>query len=419
MYQQDRVSEPQSNKHHHSTRGSTKKWLSSLGPGIITAALVFGPGSLTITSKLGALFGYRLLWVIIVAIFFMVIFTEMGARVGITTNASLLTIIKNKWSKAASITIGIGIFLITASFQAGNTIGASLAFAELFDHAIEPWIIVFTLLAIFLLFFRSFYKILEKIMITLVGLMLTSFFITLILARPKLSYLAEGFIPAIPEGAEILSIALIASSFSLVGAFYQSYLVKEKGWKIEEIKQGKRESVAGIIILGIISSFILINAAAILYPQGIQVNSATDMGLALEPLYGNVATVIFMLGLFGAAFSSLIGNATIGGSLLSDAFSLGNQLELKVVRVMILLVMVIGATIALIFGRLPLELIIFAQAITIIIAPLIGIALFFIANDRGTMGHQKNNRWQNIAGIMGLSLLIFLAVIHLRLLLFK
>lgn len=419
MYKPDSVSEPQSDKHHHSNKRGAKKWLSTLGPGIITAALVFGPGSLTITSKMGALFGYQLLWVIIVAIFFMVIFTEMGARVGITSNASLLTMIKNKWSKAASITIGIAVFLITASFQAGNTIGASLAFAELFDHAVEPWVIIFTLLAMFLLFFRSFYKILEKIMIILVGLMLTSFFITLILARPKLSHLAEGFVPAIPQGAETLSIALVASSFSLVGAFYQSYLVKEKGWRIKEIKQGKRESITGVLILGIISSFILINAAAILYPQGIQVNSATDMGLALEPLYGNVATIIFMLGLFGAAFSSLIGNATIGGSLLSDAFSLGNQLELKIVRIMILLVMAIGAIIALIFGRLPLELIIFAQAITIIIAPLIGIALFLIANDHRTMGHQKNNIWQNIAGILGLLLLTFLAVTHLRLLLFN
>lgn len=408
-----------SNKLTSGTGSRIKKWVSSLGPGIITAALVFGPGSLTVTSRLGALFGYSLLWIIFVAIFFMVIFTEMGARVGIATNGSLLTIIKEKWNKAASVVIGIGVFLITVSFQAGNTIGASLAFAELLQVPIYPWIIVFTLLAIFLLFFRSFYKILEKIMILMVGLMLVSFFITLLLAKPNLTNLAEGFIPSIPSGAELLSIALIASSFSLVGAFYQSYLVKEKGWKLIDIKRGKRESITGIIILGIISSFILINAAAILKPQGIPVNSATDMGLALEPLYGSTATIIFMLGLFGAAFSSLIGNATIGGSLISDAFSLGNQLEQFTVRAMIMLVMAIGAAIALIFGRLPLELIIFAQAITIIIAPLIGIALFSVANDRKIMGTHKNNIWQNIFGMLGILLLIFLAAVHLRFLLFN
>ncbi|MEQ9439225.1 MAG: Nramp family divalent metal transporter [Cyclobacteriaceae bacterium] len=397
------------------TPSGFKKWLAYIGPGIITAALVFGPGSLTITSKLGALFGYQLLWLIFVAIFFMIIFTEMGARIGIVTQASLLTIIREKWGKVAAIVIGLGIFLITASFQAGNTIGASLAFAELFHTDVAPWVILFTLSAISLLFFRAFYKILEKVMIALVGVMLLSFFITLLLARPQWANLAEGLIPSVPSGSEMLSIALIASSFSIAGAFYQSYLVKEKGWKVAEINQGKRESMVGVLILGLISSFILINAAAILHPQGIQVNSATDMGLALQPLYGNIATIIFMFGLFGASFSSLIGNATIGGSLLSDAFSLGNRLQSKAVRRMIMLVMLIGAAIALKFGRLPLELIVFAQAITIIIAPLVGIALFLIANDRAIMGSARNTLGKNIAAAVGLLVLLFLSATQLRL----
>ncbi len=380
-----------------------------VGPGIITAALVFGPGSLTITSKLGSLYAYQHLWVILVAIFFMIIFTEMGARIGIATHTSLLSIINEKWGRIATVLLGIGIFAITASFQAGNTVGASLAFAELFHTDTTPWVITFTLMGISLLFFSSFYKVLEKVMIGLVGVMLLSFLITLLLAKPDMAALFSGLIPSIPVGSEVLTIALIASSFSVVGAFYQGYLVKEKGWGRSQIRQGSRESIAGVMVLGMISLFILVNAAAILYPQGIQVNSATDMGLALEPLYGNTATVIFMLGLFGASFSSLIGNATIGGSLLSDAFSLGDQLKSKKVRGMIMLVMIIGATIALKFGRLPLELIVFAQAVTIIIAPLVGIALLVLANDKARMGDLSNNLWKNIGGILGLMLLLFLS----------
>ena len=386
-----------------------KHFFRYVGPGIITAALVFGPGSLTITSKLGSLYAYHHVWVIVVAIFFMVIFTEMGARVGIATESSLLSIIREKWGRAASVLLGIGIFAITASFQAGNTVGASLAFAELFHTGTTPWIIAFALIAISLLFFRSFYKVLEKLMIGLVGVMLLSFLITLLLAKPTLGTLLAGLVPSLPSGSEVLTIALVASSFSVVGAFYQGYLVREKGWKRGEIRQASQESIAGVMILGTISLFILVNAAAILYPQGIQVNSATDMGLALEPLYGSTAAVIFMLGLFGASFSSLIGNATIGGSLLSDAFSLGNQLTSPNVRVMIMLVMVIGATIALIFGRLPLELIVFAQAITIIIAPLVGISLLVLANDASRMGELKNSVWKNVGGIVGLLLLLFLS----------
>ncbi|MGD1890347.1 MAG: Nramp family divalent metal transporter [Cyclobacteriaceae bacterium] len=317
---------------------ANRKWWQVLGPGIITAALVFGPGSLTVTSKLGAQFGYQLWWVVLVAVGFMVVFTEMGARLGIASPVSSLTIIQRRWGKVVARFIGLGIFCITASFQAGNTVGAGLAFSELFGTAIEPWVIFFSLLAIGLLFFRSFYRVLEKIMIGLVGLMIVSFLITLLLAQPQWDTLFRGLIPGVPAGAEVLTIALIASSFSVVGAFYQSYLVKEKGWSQQDSHSGRRESIAGVLILGLISSFIQINAATVLYPQGIPVNSAADMGLALEPLYGNTATVIFMLGLFGASFSSLLGNATIGGALLSDAFFGNHQLSDAKVRRAILLV---------------------------------------------------------------------------------
>jgi manganese transport protein len=397
---------------------SLKKWTKVLGPGLITAALVFGPGSLTITSRLGALYGHQLFWIIVMSIFFMIFYTEMAVRIGLSTKISSLNVIKNKWGKSISIVMGLGIFTITASFQAGNTIGASLAFAELFGTSTWPWVIFFVSLAMMLLFFKSFYKILEKIMIALVGLMLISFFITLMLAKPDVSSIVGGLIPRIPSGSEMLSIALIASSFSIVGAFYQSYLVKEKGWKTSEVKKGRTESLAGILILGIISSFIMINAATILHPKDIPVNSATDMGLALKPLYGSFATVIFMLGLFSASFSSLIGNATIGGALLSDSFSFGSDLKLKIVRKFIMLVMVIGAIIALKYGRLPLDLIVFAQGITVTIAPIIGFALLLVANDRQIMGRFKNNKWQNIACMFGLVLLMILAINYMCLIFF-
>src|SRR5687768_17690844 len=69
---------------------SLKKWMSSLGPGIIIAAVIFGPSKMTITSKMGAEYGYALLWVVAAAIFFLVIFTNMAARIGMATNQSLL-----------------------------------------------------------------------------------------------------------------------------------------------------------------------------------------------------------------------------------------------------------------------------------------------------------------------------------------
>ncbi|HLR33112.1 MAG TPA: Nramp family divalent metal transporter, partial [Fodinibius sp.] len=195
------------------TRTTGKNWLAYLGPGIITAALVFGPGSLTITSKLGAIYEFDLLWVIVIATILMMAFTGMGARIGIATDRSLLQTFKKRWGKRASLFAGIGIFLVTVSFQAGNSVGAGLAFAESLGTSATPWILLVLGCGILLLFFKSFYDILEKVMILMVGIMLVSFLLTLIITQPDLLGVAKGLVPSLPAGSLLLVVALVASSF--------------------------------------------------------------------------------------------------------------------------------------------------------------------------------------------------------------
>jgi Mn2+/Fe2+ NRAMP family transporter len=394
----------------------TRSWLKILGPGIITAALVFGPGSLTIASKLGAGFEFKLLWIVILATFFMGVFTLMGARIGISLEKSLISTIRQNYGKTFSIIIGSGVFLVTISFQSGNSIGAGLAFAELFHTSTIPWIIIMSLLAIALLFLRSFYKILEKIMVVMIGIMVFSFLITLVLSGPQIIAILKGLKPSLPNGSELLVIALIASSFSLVGAFYQSYLVQERGWKRGQLKMCQYESLTGVVILGMITFMIMAAAGSVLFPIGIQVNSASEMGTALEPLFGNLASTVFMIGLFAASFSSLLGNATLGGAVLGDALSLGNKLSALPLRLLIMLVIVVGAIISIAFSHLQLQLIVIAQALTMIVAPIVGVFILLISSNHRYMGDLKNNNSLLIAGILGLLVVLLLGLGFVRVL---
>jgi Mn2+/Fe2+ NRAMP family transporter len=396
-----------------------KSWLVSLGPGIITAAVVFGPSKITITSKMGAEYGYRLLWIVVVAIFFLIIFTSMAERIGAAIKQSLLTTIRQKWGRAAALFLGIGVFLVTASFQAGNSIGVGLSIAEWNHSSPVPWIVVFTILGMSMLFFRTFYKVLEKVMIFLVVLMLFSFVSTLLLAKPPVQSIAAGFVPSVPDGALGLLIAFMASAFSIVAAFYQCYLVQERKRINGEVKENSNSSVVGILILGFMSATVLICAAAILNAKGIQVKSATDIAKALEPVYGRYATAMFLTGLFGASFSSLIGNAAIGGTLLADALGYGNKFNSKPVRLLIALVMTIGATVAIVFGKLPLQLIVLAQSVTIFVVPFIGIAMYAIGNNARIMGARKNSVAVKIAGAAGLLVIIGLAIMNVKTLFFN
>ncbi len=114
---------------------------------MITAALVFGPSKITITSMMGARYGYDLLW-LGGRYFFMIVFATMAARVGIATSESILTTIGRKWGNGARIAIGVGVFFVCASLQAGNSIGTGIAVAEATHTSPVTWIVVFNLLAI-------------------------------------------------------------------------------------------------------------------------------------------------------------------------------------------------------------------------------------------------------------------------------
>jgi manganese transport protein len=198
------------------------------------------------------------------------------------------------------------------------------------------------------------------------------------LSRPDFSEIIASLVPTLPEHSLVLVVALTASSFSIGGAFYQSYLVQAKGWKRKDHSKASREGFSGIMVLGLISAMILISAGSVLKPMGVEVTSVSDMARALEPVYGQLATSVFMVGLFGASFSSLIGNSTIGGSIFAGVLGLGSNINDKKVKYMIMMIMILGAAISIIFGESPLELIVFAQGLTIFIVPFIGVAMFVI-----------------------------------------
>lgn len=384
-------------------------WLTLIGPGIVTAAIVFGPSKITITSKMGALYGYDLLWVVVVAIFFMIVFTSIGSRIGMASQHSLLSTIRHQYGYWVSGLIGIGVFLVTTSFQAGNAVGVGISISEATGTSAVPWIVLFNVVGISLLFFRNFYKTLERLMIAIVGLMLFSFLTTMFLAKPDIGGMINGFRPTVPLGATGLVIAFFASCFSIVGAFYQSYLIQERKKIADGLSQGSGSGLVGMIILGLMSAVVMVCAAAVLNTQGIPVNNASDIARALEPLFGSYASQLFLVGLFGASFSSLIGNATIGGSLLADGFGYGSRLDTKVVKLLIALVMIAGSVIAIGFEKPPLEIIVFAQSVTIFLVPFIGIAMYGISNNMKLMGNYVNTPFIRYSGLTGLLILVLLA----------
>jgi manganese transport protein len=382
-------------------------YLKSLGPGFIIASVVLGPGSITVSSRIGSEHGYAFLWVILLAAISMVIYTSMGARFGIFNKDSILNTISNTYGRWFAVVIGVSAFMAASSFQFGNNLGVGIAMQGITGIDERVWPLLFTPLAIVLLFWaKNLYKLLEKLMMFLVMIMIVAFLFNLLLTKPDLVQVADGFVPHTFsfDSLDIIA-ALVGTTFVLHGALYQAYLAQSKGWKITDLKKGLSDTYTGIFLLALISILIIVTSAAALHPMGIKVNSAADMAMQLESLFGSYAKIIFSIGLCAAAFSSLMVNAVMGGGLLSDGLGLGRTMNDKMPKIFTTFILLLGMTIAVFFRGNIIYTLIMAQASSIMAVPLIALGMFLIMNNKRVMGKYRNNLWQNFLAIFGFILI--------------
>ena len=382
-------------------------FLKSFGPGFITASVVLGPGSIAVSSSIGSSYGYTLLWLIVIAAVSMMTYVSMSARYGVTHKESILTTIANTYGRWFAVLIGIAAFITSSSFQFGNNLGVGLAMKEITGVNAVLWPVVFTGLAIILIFWtNNLYKVLEKIMMAMVIIMILAFFVNLFFVKPNLGQVAKGFIPASPLSGQLNKMtALVATTFALGGALYQSYLVQNKGWGAEDLKNGMRDAKTGIFMLALISSMILITSAAALHPLGIEVHSAADMIIQLENLFGEAAKYIFSVGLSAAAFSSLVVSPVIGAGLFSDGLGIGKSMNERMPKFIAAFILLLGMSIAVFFRGNTIYALILAQSTTLLGVPLIALGMILVLNNKKVMGKYRNNLIQNIFAVIGFILI--------------
>src|SRR5699024_4582132 len=94
--------------------------------------------------------------------------------------------VSRKMGRVVGVLVGVGAFLVTASFQAGNSVGTGAASNVLFGGNTAVFAALFTLLAIGFLWLPRFYRNLERTMIVIILAMLVIFVVTAVVAEPSL-----------------------------------------------------------------------------------------------------------------------------------------------------------------------------------------------------------------------------------------
>jgi Mn2+/Fe2+ NRAMP family transporter len=250
--------------------GAGKGILRRIGPGLVTAAVVLGPGSIVASSRAGAQASYALVWLLAVACACMAVFTSMGARLGCALTVTPLQYVAARWGRWLAVLTGLSAFLVTAGFQFGNNIGVAVGLASVTGINEIAWPPIFTVLALaFFLGARDVYAWLERFIIALVAVMIAAFAANLFWTGADPAKFARGLVPGVLAGPKlVIAGAMFATTFSAVAAFYQAYLVREKGWRRQDIPNAIGDAWAGIAVLGLIALTIMVGAAQVLHGSG-------------------------------------------------------------------------------------------------------------------------------------------------------
>ena len=133
--------------------------------------------------------------------------------------------------------------------------------------------------------------------------------------------------------------------------------------------------------------------------------------MSLKPSFGTIGPVLFFLGVFSAAYSSFLVNSMIGGFILSDGLGLGSKSDDLWPKLLTIAVLMTGMCVGLycilvLENQKPLGLIVAAQAVTVLAAPMVGGSLLWLTSRRDIMGEAKNGPILLVVGMIGFLLLL-------------
>lgn len=283
--------------------------LKDIGPGLVIAATGLGAGDLIAASVAGAKYGTTILWAALLGALMKYVLTEGLARWQLKTGSTLL----EGWVQRLPRIISI-YFFIYLLFWSFIVAGALIAGTGLAAHAIYPglsvetWGIIHSLAALALVLLGR-YSLLETAMKFFILLMFFTVLICAVWVAPGTPGIISGLlIPTVPEGSIVFIFSVIGGVGGSVTLLCYGYWIRERGWnQAKDLSRTRKDLTVAYILTGLFAVAIMIIAA------GVQPDVLTgpDMALGianqLETVVGPLGKWCFLVGFWGAVFSSMLG----------------------------------------------------------------------------------------------------------------
>ncbi len=372
-----------------------------LGPGLITAFADNDAGGVATYSVAASRFGYHILTTLIPITIVLAISQEVGARLAVVTGRGLGDLIRERFGIRVSIFVFFVAFIVNFGVILQDVSGLKGAL-QLFklDYRIFLPII---LILLFIFIVKSTYSKIERFFLFLILFYLTYVF-SAVLAKPDWS-LAIRSIVMLPGKITFnylfTSIAVLGTTVTIWGQFFINSYVKDKKLTSNRLKYEQLEVYIASILSDISTWFIMLAVIATLYANRISITGAAEAALAIRPFAGQLAGLLFGLGLLIAAF---LGCAIVPLSTayaFSEFFGYEGSLEndfkkSRLFYIFFLIQIILGLFVVLQPNFNLFQITLYADFLNGISLPIIFYFLYRLSNDTELMGRYKNSRWQNI-----------------------
>jgi Mn2+/Fe2+ NRAMP family transporter len=332
--------------------GGLAALLAVVGPGLLAGLSDDDPAGITTYSLLGAEYGYQLIWVLVVSTAALIVFHELGVRLGVVTGKGLLTLIRERFGRRTAAFVLTALVVANAGTLCAEFAGVAAAM-ELLAGTSRYLSVPIAAAAVTALVLRENFRHVEHFLLALSSVFV-AYVISGLLAHPDWGAAAKGaVVPSIPltRDAVLVAVATVGTTLAPWGlAFIQSYAV-DKRLSVRDLRYERIDVVVGAVLTGVIGVFVVLASAATLHSRGIEINDARDAAQALEPLAGSAAATLFAFGFLGAALlaaaivplsTAYLISETLGRKAdLNDSFSEAPAFYLSFVAVVAVAVIVV------------------------------------------------------------------------------
>lgn len=375
--------------------------LAAMGPGIVTAMAGNDAGGISTYSTVGAKFGCMTLWIIPVMCVLLIVVQTTATRMGVVTGKGFSALIRESFgirlTALAMLALLIGNVATTFSEFAGVASGMEM-------FGVPRWISVpVAAAAVWGLIVGGSYKRVQNIFLVL-SCVFATYIVAAFLAQPDWNETFQHtLVPAASSDLSFLSltVAMVGTTIAPWMMFFAQSNVVEKGVRVRDLPYQRIDAVTGAVVGCIVAWFIIVTTGTVLFPQGIEVESAEAAAAALEPFAGQYAKALFAIGLVAASLLAACVLPLTTAFVICEAFGWEAGVsftwkEAPLFKGIFTFVIVVSAVVILIPSIDLMGIMLTAQFVNGVILPVLLVFMAIICTDKHVMGKYAVGKFTRI-----------------------